>query len=113
MPAKKRRTRHTGFGSIKLPSGRFQARYKGANEKNYTAPTTFATKGEAEGFLSEISRAIELNIWLPPEVIEARRVRDATTVSAHPPHFAKYQFRKKLEFLLVPPPLSSESRCNA
>lgn len=84
MPAKKRRTRRTGFGSIrKLSSGRFQARYKGANEKPYTAPSTFATKEEAEGFLFQVSRALELGTWEPPELVQARRKRNSTTVSAY------------------------------
>lgn len=84
MPAKKRRTRRTGFGSIrKLPSGRYQARYKGQDEKQYTAPTTYATKEEAEGFLFQVSRAMELGTWEPPAVVEARRKRNSTTVAAY------------------------------
>ncbi|MBH5297516.1 tyrosine-type recombinase/integrase [Corynebacterium ulcerans] len=82
MPPKKRRARRRGFGSVRqLPSGRFQARYKGADEKGYTAPTTFPAAEDAEGYLSAIRRKIELGTWEPPEVVEARRIRNATTVS--------------------------------
>ena len=47
MPARRR------FGSVRrLPSGRWQARYWDAADNRITAPTTFATKTDAQRWLS-------------------------------------------------------------
>ena len=47
MPARRR------FGSVRrLPSGRWQARYWDAADNRVGAPTTFATKGDAQRWLS-------------------------------------------------------------
>lgn len=43
------------FGSVRrLPSGRFQARYRPVDGDPITAPTTFATAAEAEAFLEAL-----------------------------------------------------------
>ncbi len=61
------------FGSIrKLPSGRYQARYKGPDGVTYAArqdngqALTFATMGDADGWLSLRRSEILRNAWLPP-----------------------------------------------
>lgn len=64
MPGKAgRRT----FGALRgLPSGRWQASYLGPDGVRYTAPHTFDTKGDAEGWLAGESRRISLDAWEPP-----------------------------------------------
>lgn len=57
-----------GFGAIrKLPSKRWQASYVGPDEARHTAPTTFATKMEAEGWLLSERRGIDGGTWTPPK----------------------------------------------
>jgi integrase len=63
--ARKMKTR--GFGSIrKLPSGRYQARYFGPDLVRHAAPTTYANKAYAEGWLAAEHRLVELNAWTSP-----------------------------------------------
>jgi integrase len=55
------------FGSVRaLPSGRWQARYTGPDRRAYTAPVTFDTKGDADGWLSLRQSEILRGAWLPP-----------------------------------------------
>jgi integrase len=62
MPASKRR-----FGRVrKLSSGRYQARYRGADGRDHPAPTTFASKREAERFLSLVEADIVQGRWIAP-----------------------------------------------
>lgn len=57
------------FGNIRrLPSGRYQARYVGPDERSHRAPTTFETKGDAEAWLSIQRAAITTHKWLPDDV---------------------------------------------
>lgn len=57
---------HRGFGSIRrLPSKRYQARYTGPDTKVHTAPSTFLTREDAEGWLAEQRQAIALGTWSP------------------------------------------------
>ena len=43
------------FGTVrKLPSGRWQARYRDPAGKTHTAPQTFATRPEAARFLAQV-----------------------------------------------------------
>ncbi|TDE08213.1 tyrosine-type recombinase/integrase [Jiangella asiatica] len=61
--AKKRR-----FGRVrKLPSGRFQARYHGPDGTDRPAPYTFATKTDANVWLSDKEAEIRRGDWLDPE----------------------------------------------
>jgi integrase len=56
------------FGRVrKLPSGRYQARYPGPDGKDHPAPTTFATKRDAERYLSVVESDIISGRWLAPE----------------------------------------------
>lgn len=55
------------FGHLReLPSRRFQASYLAPDGLRYTAPHTFDTKGDAEGWLAGESRKISLDAWTPP-----------------------------------------------
>lgn len=61
------RARH--FGNIrKLPSGRYQARYRGPDGKLRSAPRTFARKGDAARWLTFIEAEISRGDWLDPDV---------------------------------------------
>lgn len=58
--ARKRRI----FGRLrKLPSGRWQAAYIGPDTKLHTAPRTYATESDAEGWLAIERRKIDLGTW--------------------------------------------------
>ena len=61
--ARKRR-----FGRVRrLPSGRWQARYKGPDGIDRPAPNTFATKNDAERWLSLAEAEIIKDNWLNPD----------------------------------------------
>jgi len=63
MAAKRR------FGRVrKLPSGRYQARYRGPDGRDHPAPTTFANKREAERFLSLVESDVASGRWRVPEL---------------------------------------------
>ncbi|GAA1389722.1 site-specific integrase [Luteococcus peritonei] len=60
-----------GFGRLrKLKSGRVQAGYIGPDCKLYMAPATFASKIDAEGWLAQERRLIDLGVWQPPDTRE-------------------------------------------
>ena len=57
------------FGNIrKLPSGRFQARYLGADGKRRSAPMTFATKADASAWLAKTETQTIEGEWRAPEL---------------------------------------------
>jgi integrase len=63
MPSKRR------FGRVrKLPSGRYQARYAGPDGIDRPAPHTFATKTDAERWLSAVESDIIKNTWRDPDL---------------------------------------------
>jgi integrase len=77
MAKKNRRS----FGSIrKLPSGRYQATYIGASGNRQIAPMTFATKTDADGFLStvryKLDRGMALDEGLKPARSRTPMLRD-------------------------------------
>ena len=54
------------WGSVrKLPSGRYQARYR-VDGKMVGAPTTFRTKRDAEAYLSTVRADMERGVWVNP-----------------------------------------------
>jgi integrase len=56
------------FGRVRqLPSGRYQARYRGPDGVDRPAPETFATKGEAETWLVKTEADILDDDWLNPD----------------------------------------------
>lgn len=62
------RAGHRRFGNIrKLPSGRYQARYPGPDGKMRTAPSTFATKGDADRYLTLVEAQILNGEWTDPD----------------------------------------------
>lgn len=64
MAAAKRR-----FGRVrKLPSGRWQARYRGPDGIDRPAPETFATKRDADRWLTLAEAEIARGKWVDPEV---------------------------------------------
>lgn len=69
-----------GFGAIrKLPSGRYQASYTGPDVARHTAPHTFETKLDAEGWLYQQHSAIDGVAWKPPEQVKAEKASRHTT----------------------------------
>jgi integrase len=59
------------FGAVrKLPSGRWQARYRGPDGLMRPAPETFERKGDAARWLSEIETEIGKGEWRDPERAE-------------------------------------------
>ncbi|MEU0559389.1 site-specific integrase [Dactylosporangium sp. NPDC006015] len=55
------------FGRVRqLPSGQWQARYKGPDGKDHPAPTTFATERLAERYLSVVEGEITQGRWISP-----------------------------------------------
>ena len=63
MPARRR------FGSVRrLPSGRWQARYYDAAGNRYRAPATFATKGDAQRWLSAAETDMSRGEWHDPRL---------------------------------------------
>jgi len=64
MPGRKSRS----FGSLrKLPSGRWQARYRGPDGQIYTAPRTFELKKDGARWLSLTEAEILFGNWVDPE----------------------------------------------
>jgi integrase len=62
-PAKKRR-----FGRVrKLPSGRWQVRYRGPDGADHPAPTTFVAKRDAERFLTLVEADVAQGRWIAPQ----------------------------------------------
>lgn len=69
-----RRTARRSFGSIKQQrSGRYQASYVGPDNARHTAPATFTTKADAEGWLNDERRRVEWGEWSSPASREAAR----------------------------------------
>lgn len=65
MPGSK--TRH--FGNVRrLPSGRYQARYRGPDARMRSAPQTFARKGDAARWLTNIEAEIHRGDWIDPDL---------------------------------------------
>ena len=65
MPRSKRRQ----FGNIrKLPSGRYQARYRGPDGQLRPAPVTFERKTDASRWLSLKEAEISKGEWIVPEL---------------------------------------------
>lgn len=55
------------FGTLRrLPSGRWQARYRDANNRLVTAPQTFATKADAGRYLDRVRTDMGKGRWVDP-----------------------------------------------
>ncbi len=67
MPTAKKKARQ--FGNIrKLPSSRYQARYRGPDGELRSAPRTFERKTDAARWLSLKEAEISKGEWLAPEL---------------------------------------------
>jgi hypothetical protein len=56
------------FGRVRrLPSGRWQARYKGSDDIDRPAPHTFASKADAERWLTLTEAEVVRGEWLNPD----------------------------------------------
>src|SRR6478609_1518083 len=67
-----------GFGQIqRLPSRRYRARYAGPDGTLCNAPSTFETRQDAEGWLTDERRLIAAGTWTPP-AHRARLIRHRT-----------------------------------
>lgn len=61
--------RPAGAGTVRqLPSGRWQARFRGDDGVMHTAPSTFDTKLDAVAWLTAQARDVERGTWSTPEV---------------------------------------------
>src|SRR6478609_9522080 len=77
------------FGAItRLPSGRYRARYTGPDTCWHNAPTTFAAKIDAEGWLVQERRLIDSGTWLTPSARRERAERVEASRLANT--FARY-----------------------
>lgn len=64
-----------GFGNIrKLPSGRFQASYRGPDGERHNAPITFERKRQAEQWLATVQASIATGTWQSEEEQKQERV---------------------------------------
>lgn len=71
------------FGQIvKLPSGRFRARYMGPDQVRHSAPYTFQTRGDAEAWLVDERRLLAAGTWAPPKE-RAKAGRDVLTFEVY------------------------------
>jgi integrase len=67
----------------KLPSGRWQASYVGPDLLRHTGKSTFTARIDAEGWLSDERRLVELHAWTPPVQREAERLAGGVTVAEY------------------------------
>lgn len=57
------------FGSLRrLPSGRWQARFRTPDGREHTAPSTFARKTDADRWLGEVETDISRGQWINPRL---------------------------------------------
>jgi integrase len=60
--------RRRSFGRVrKLPSGRYQARYRGPDDLDRPAPDTFRTKREADDWLADMQTELRQGDWRDPD----------------------------------------------
>jgi hypothetical protein len=62
--APKRRSRRVAGSIRRLPSGRYQARFRDVDGDLQTAPATFATKAEADLWLSTVATDMSRREWV-------------------------------------------------
>ena len=65
--AQKPRRRRVAGSIRKLPSGRYQARFRDVGGRLRSAPTTFATKGQADLWLATIAADLSRGEWVDPK----------------------------------------------
>src|SRR5680860_808314 len=68
------KTGHRRFGNIrKLPSRRYQVRYRGPDGAMRSAPLTFARKEEAQRWLTLTEARMARDEWIAPERAKIQR----------------------------------------
>jgi integrase len=85
------------FGAVRrLPSGRYQARYRTPDGRRHAASQTFATKADADRYLNRVEMELARGQWIDPSLGRellgawARRYM-ATTVHLKPKTRASYE----------------------
>ena len=95
----------SSWGSVrKLPSGRYQARYR-ADGTWKAAPTTYRTKRDAEAFLAATRADLERGTWFDPEAGQTKFRDYATTWLAHKPELrprTREQYEINLRLHILP-----------
>ncbi len=62
-------TRRRRFGYVRrLPSGRWQASFLGPNGRRQSAPTTYATKGDADRWLARVELDLSDGTWVDDQL---------------------------------------------
>ena len=72
--------RRRTWGKITKKRTRFYAEYTGPDSKRHTPGHSFATRGDAEGWLAHERRLIDLDAWEPPTTRAAKAEADGITV---------------------------------
>lgn len=79
--AQRSTVRRRSWGTLRtMRNGRIQASYIHSDGRRYYAPSTFTAKMDAEGWLSNERKLIELDEWTPPEARQAARAVRSITV---------------------------------
>src|SRR5580693_5227538 len=79
--ARKKTTRRAWGHVRKLPSGYTQASYVHDDDRRYTAPHTFSTMMDAEGWLRDERKLIDREEWTPPQSRAEVKALAGVTVS--------------------------------
>jgi integrase len=75
-----------GWGKIRsLPSKRYQASYVGPDLVRHTAPNTYTSKLDAEGWLADERRRVERDEWTPPAQRAAEKNAQGITLGEYGP----------------------------
>jgi integrase len=69
-----------------MPSGRYQASYRGPDNRRHFAPTTYTLKMDAEQWLVDERRVVAAGAWTPPKA----RAEAALRPAAGPVTFGEY-----------------------
>ena len=72
--------RRRTWGKITTKRKRFYAEYTGPDSKRHTPGHSFPTRGDAEGWLAQERRLIDLDAWEPPQARAAKKQADGVTV---------------------------------
>lgn len=72
--------RRRTWGKITKKRARFYAEYTGPDSKRHTPGHSFPTRGDAEGWLAQERRLIDLDAWEPPQARAAKKQADGVTV---------------------------------
>jgi integrase len=101
---------HRRFGKLRrLPSGRWQASYLGPDAARHVAPHTFLARVDAEGWLNDRRRSIELGTWTmtpaaaPAAPITMTEYATAWLGGRDLKARTRVEYRRLLEQVILPP----------